>query len=419
MSKIKLPFPHNGQIKVRENARRFNWLSAGRRWRKTTLMMTLAVETVVAGKTFLWGAPTFDQVRIGWNETRKAAGGVFSFKQTTMTAVFDATGGKIIYRSMDNPDNARGHTADRVGFDEIADIDPTAYYEVVRAMLIDTGGDFWGMGTPKGRNWFWREHRAALDRDDSVSWQVPTLGCEIVDGLLIRKPHLMENPDIPFSEIEHLYNTLPQDVFKQEILAEFIENEGSVFRNLLACLNAPNAEPHDHEGHRIIAGVDWGKQQDYTTISAGCIDCRREVVRDRFNKIDYSFQRGRLRALHDKWKFAAILAESNSMGEPIIEQLQLENLPVQSFQTTASTKPPLIENLALAFERAEWQFQNDPTWTSELEAYERKVSPTTGRSQYSAPEGMHDDTVMARALMVWQATNGPLIEIRPDPFANW
>jgi hypothetical protein len=60
----------------------------------------------------------------------------------------------------------------------------------------------------------------------------------------------------------------------------------------------------------------------------------------------------------------------------------------------------MIENLALALEREEWQFQNDPIWTGELEAYERKVSATTGRSTYSAPEGLHDDTVIARALMI-------------------
>src|SRR3990172_3097257 len=179
---IQLPYPHQGQIAIRNESRRFNWLSAGRRWRKTTLMMSLAVDTVLEGKVFLWGAPTFDQVRIGWNETRHAAGGVFNFKLSTMTAEYEKTGGQIIYRSMDDPDNARGHTADRVGFDEIADIAEAAYYEVVRAMLIDTGGDFWGMGTPKGRNWFWREHRAAFDRNDSACWQVPTRGCEIVNG---------------------------------------------------------------------------------------------------------------------------------------------------------------------------------------------------------------------------------------------
>ena len=83
--------------------------------------------------------------------------------------------------------------------------------------------------------------------------------------------------------------------------------------------------------------------------------------------------------------------------------LQRQGLPVIGFTTTAQTKPPLIENMALAFERGEWQWQADPVWTAELEAYERTVSPTTGRSSYSAPAGSHDDTVIARALMLWQA----------------
>ena len=65
---------------------------------------------------------------------------------------------------------------------------------------------------------------------------------------------------------------------------------------------------------------------------------------------------------------------------------------------TASSKPPLIESLALAFEREEVKWLADDVATLELEAYERKVSATTGRSAYSAPEGLHDDTVMARAL---------------------
>ena len=91
------------------------------------------------------------------------------------------------------------------------------------------------------------------------------------------------------------------------------------------------------------------------------------------------------------------------MGEPIIEQLCDEGLSVTGFQTTASSKPQLIENLALTFEREEWQFQDDPVWRLELEAYERTMSRATGRSKYGAPEGMHDDTVMGRALMVWAA----------------
>jgi hypothetical protein len=39
---------------------------------------------------------------------------------------------------------------------------------------------------------------------------------------------------------------------------------------------------------------------------------------------------------------------------------------------------------------------------AELEAFEMRVSATTGRPAYAAPEGVHDDTVIARALM-WRA----------------
>jgi hypothetical protein len=76
------------------------------------------------------------------------------------------------------------------------------------------------------------------------------------------------------------------------------------------------------------------------------------------------------------------------------------------FETTATSKPPLIESLVLAFEREECQWQADPIWTGELEAYEAKYSATTGRPSYSAPEGLHDDTVIARAL-AWQAAIRP------------
>jgi len=405
MPTIRLPYPHIGLQTVRSQQKRFNWLSAGRRWRKTTLGVAIAVEGAINGQRRLWGAPTYDQVRIAWDEARKGAGGVFEFMQTRMTAEFPQSGGAIIFRSLDDPDNARGHTVDGVNLDEVGDIKESAYYEVIRPMLIDTGGDLWGHGTPRGRNWFFREHKAAASRDDSMSWMVPTVGCEIVNGELVRKPHPLENPDIPFAEIQQIFSTTPMDIFRQEILAEFLEGEGVVFRNITACMNAEPQEPKAHKGHPIIMGVDWGKQNDFTALSVGCAKCRVELAIDRFNQIDYAFQRGRLKALAAKWHVTDILAESNAMGVPIIEELQRDNLPVRPFDTTATTKPPLIEHLALVLEREEMQFINDAVWTGELEAYERKVSPVTGRSQYTAPAGMHDDTVMSRALMCHAAVN--------------
>jgi hypothetical protein len=79
-------------------------------------------------------------------------------------------------------------------------------------------------------------------------------------------------------------------------------------------------------------------------------------------------------------------------------------LPVVAFTTTAQSKGPLIESLVLAIEKREVTLLNDPVLINELEAYERTVSKETGRSKYSAPEGMHDDVVISCALG-WMATN--------------
>ena len=388
---------------VQQQAKRFNLLSAGRRWRKTTLAMCIAVEGAMRGQSLLWGAPTFDQVRIGWNETRRACGGYATFVQQRMTVEFPR-GGRIIYRSLDDPDNARGHTGDGIIIDEAGDVKARAWYEVLRPMLIDTTGWAWLIGTPRGRNWFWREWINAQDRDNSMAWQVPTLGVEVVNGVLRRKPHPLENPYIEFAEIEGIFQTTPEDTFRQEILAEFLEHEGVVFRNIAACINAPQSTPAEHKEHRVVMGCDWG-QQDFTALSVVCADCCQEVALDRFNQIDYHVQRQRLAALTEKWGVTEILAEQNSIGTPIIEELQREGLPVAGFMTTATSKPPLIESLALALEREECQWLDILVATGELEAYERKVSPATGRSSYSAPEGLHDDSVIARALAWRMCTN--------------
>ena len=77
---------------------------------------------------------------------------------------------------------------------------------------------------------------------------------------------------------------------------------------------------------------------------------------DRFNQIDYHYQYKRIAELWRRWGVVSAQVETNSIGEPGFEALQRAGLPVSAFTTTATTKPQLIENLALALERTEWQF---------------------------------------------------------------
>jgi len=167
--------------------------------------------------------------------------------------------------------------------------------------------------------------------------------------------------------------------------------------------------------------VDWAQSVDYTALSVVCADCRQEVAHDRFNRIEYSFQRQRLATLAHKWGVDLVVPESNAMGQPVIEELgrdpDMAGVHILPFQTTAASKPPLIESLALALEREECQWIDDPVWTGELEAYEVRYSGQAGRPVYSAPEGVHDDTVMARALAWYGATMPrPVVTAHDNPF---
>lgn len=368
--------------------------------------MSVAVEAALAGQKIIWGAPVYDQARVAFDETRRAVGDIATPNLSRVTWDFPMTGGQIIFRSLDNPDNVRGHTADGVVIDEAADVSPVAWHESLRPMLIDTGGWAWIIGTPKGLNWFHEGFRNALSRDDSMAMSAPTLGAAIEGGKLVRKPHPLENPNVPWSEVEHLFNTMPERSFRQEILAEFLSSDGAVFRGVDQILIHDTPYPREHAGHLTVAGVDWGQQNDFTAISVFCCTCKREVFLDRFNKIDWHFQRGRLLSIIQDWQVRDTLCEINSIGSPNLEALQREapieisgkvKPVIRGFQTTMRSKGDIIRALSLAIEKKTAYFLYDEIAKYELISYEATISEA-GNTKYSAVEGSHDDTVIARAL---------------------
>jgi len=404
---IRLPMPHEGQRRVRLESKRFNVLSAGRRWRKTTLVMPIAVEVMLGGGTVVWGAPTYDQVSTAYEEMRRGCRGVAKFRTSPFMDAEIPGAGRCLFRSLDNPDNARSKTADLVVVDEAGDVLETAWAEVLLPMLMDTHGGAWLMGTPKGRNWFWREHAAAVERATAggewAAWQIPTLGVRIVDGRLVREPHPYENPNISFDEVRELYGRMTERAFRQEILAEFLEDGGSVFRGVRPAASARTLT-HAEPGRRYVMGVDWGKTDDFTVITV-VDDESGEVVRvDRFNQIDYTVQRGRVVSMYEAFHPATVVVERNSIGEPLIEELVRSGLPVQPFTTTNASKSLVIDALALAFERGDIKIPSDPVLLAELEAFEMERLPG-GSFRFAAPAGLHDDMVMSLAF-AWHAHDG-------------
>jgi len=387
--------PHPGQEEVHKSSARFKLLACGRRkrWGKTRLGVNECLDVAAKGGRAWWVAPSYKMSEVGWRPLRQIGTRIGAEIRKVDRQVILPGGGSVSVRSADNPDSLRGEGLDFVVVDECAFVPEAAWNEALRPALSDRLGKAMFISTPKGRNWFWRmwQRGQDSDHDDWMSWQFPT----------------SDNPFIAPSEIEAARMGLPERVFQQEYLALFLDDAGGVFRRVMDAATAKEQEPVP--GRQYAMGVDWGKSNDFTWLTVMDVADKRMVYQDRFNQIDYAVQRGRLQALHERYKCDVIMAESNSMGEPIIEQLQRDGLPVRGFATTNATKAAIIEALALAFEQGAITILNDPTLIGELQAYEMARLPS-GMVRYSAPEGMHDDGVMSLAL-AWSAVadSGPLL----------
>ncbi len=386
---LVLPRPHAAQKIVRQGARRFNVVCMGRRWGKTVLGLIVVVLIALQGKPAAWFSPTYKMLADVWREAKRLTKPIARHVSEQEKRIELITGGVIDFWSLDNPDAARGRKYAGVVIDEAAMVGwlGEAWQAVIRATLTDYAGVAWFFSTPKGRNFFWQIWQLGQDPEQTewASWQMPT----------------STNPYISKSEIEAARQELPDRVFRQEYLAEFVEDAGGVFRGVRECATAQRGKPY---AGTFRMGVDWGQQNDFTVLSVFDATTRAMVDIDRFNKVDWALQRARLKAMNDRWKCETIIAEKNSIGGPNIEALRREGLSVYGFETTAVSKPPLIESLVLAFERKEIAILNEPVLVNELEAYERTVSRETGRSKYGAPEGLHDDCVISCALG-WKAVN--------------
>jgi hypothetical protein len=166
-----------------------------------------------------------------------------------------------------------------------------------------------------------------------------------------------------------------------------------------------------HKGHRLTAGMDWGKLHDWTALSIGCATCERELMLRRWHAEDYPTQRAIVQGIYDQLVKGGIeveiLSEENAMGLPNIEQMRQDGVPVLGLMIREKNKPQLVQGLRLAFERRTWKWVQDPQGWRELEGYEARVLPS-GHVQYNAPEALHDDTIVARMLMLHRTQVGTL-----------
>jgi hypothetical protein len=253
---------------------------------------------------------------------------------------------------------------------------------VITPLLADYDGQLVKLSTPDGLNHFHDDYMRGMTADQGRyrSFRFPT----------------SDNPHISAEYLANERATKPERIFAQEYEAAFLDRDGAVFRKIMGAVR-PHLPAPPVPGREYVMGVDWGRSNDFTVVTVMDIVTHEAVCIDRFNQIDWSMQRGRLIETFNRYRPYIIIAEANSIGQPNIEALQTEGLPVLPFTTTNATKAAIIDLLALSLERQEIGIPDDPILIGELMQYSGTRLPS-GLIQYSAPSGKHDDMVISLAL---------------------
>jgi len=348
----------------------------------------LSLEAALLGAHVAWVAPTYGNSRALWRFLERA--GLQDKRIVTRKSERELViprAGRIGIYTADNSVGMRGEAFDIVICDEAPQYHEEVWSDVLMPTLADRSGRAFLIGTPKGRNWFWREYQRGLaDGTHYASFTAPSSANPLPS---IRRA----------AELARQY--VSDRTYRQEWLAEFVEDGGGVFRRVA---EAATLAPMDRgeDGRYYVIGADWGRTNDATVFAVMDVERRAVVALDRMTNTDYNLQLARLRALSERFGNARVLAELNSMGGPQVERAQAEGVNITGFTTTNTSKAAMIDALALAFERGELSMVADAVAVGELQAYESERLPG-GTLRYSAPQGMHDDCVVAIGLSLWAA----------------
>lgn len=236
---------HPGQSAIFNSQARFKIVAAGRRFGKSHLAaIMLAIEALKtenerghqldAENGVYYVAPTQDQAkRIMWPKLRKLLGyerdGGFIHNENTNDGWIELVNGRKIYiKGADNPDSLRGIGLSFVVLDEYADMKANVWYEILEPALIDVEGSALFIGTPKGKNHFYKLFMGAMEKPTVNEQGLP------VDWTDWEAFHFKstDNPFLKERELQRIMTSgnKPFHIVKQELEASFLSGGGKVLK---------------------------------------------------------------------------------------------------------------------------------------------------------------------------------------------
>lgn len=395
MEQVDLYKPHPKQLEIHqalETDIKYCIVSIGRQFGKSTLGENQAIRWGLENKSWTigWISPIYKQAKKVFKDIEKALAGcgfVKNINKGDLIIEFDS-GSTIQFYSADAYDSIRGETFDALICDEFAFFKPEAWNEVLKATVLVRGKKVLILSTPRGKNQFYQLYNLAEHNKNYVSFRGTSY----------------DNPFIDPEEIKEAERNLPEHVFKQEYLAEFLDNGSSVFRNINECITQqPSNTKAGTSGitsGNLFFGVDLGRSDDYTVLTI-CDKDNNEVYCDRWRHMEWSTIINNIVTQLNKFKPSGYV-ESNGAQDAIFEQIRnkvnYNKNSIQPFVTTSKNKQSIIEDLIVQFEQKDIGILGLDFQINELEVFTYEYNLKTRQIKYSAPTGLHDDYVMSRAI---------------------
>jgi len=373
---VQLYNPHQNQKIIHDSINfepyKYYVLNIGRQFGKSLLAMNQCYYWAFNNSSvqIAWVSPIYRQAKKVFDEMVRAFDGTNLIDKNSSELIIKLKNGSTIqFFSAERYDNIRGFTFDYLVCDEFAFMAEQSWTEVLRATVLIKGKKVLLISTPKGKNHFYN-----IFNLESIDRKYKSFKMTSYDGLASA------------DEIDGARLTLPDNVFRQEYLAEFVDSGTGVFNNV-TINDKPLITP------KYYGGIDLGRADDYTVLTilnekGQMVHCERHRHNTWQNIVDTLVKT--LKAFN-----CMTYVEVNSIGDAIFEQIRAKYSKVEPFTTTSKSKQDAVESLQVANQNKEFTILPIDWLQKEFEIYTYEYSHKTRSIKYSAPQGFHDDGVMS------------------------
>lgn len=317
----------------------------------------------------------------------ESTGLVKSKKSSSGSIEIVFTNGTILEFKSGSSNSLRGTPVNFMVIDEAGYINQNVVESDLLPSLNVAGRKVLICSTPKGKNWLYKYYMMGLDNNQKDYKSFKFLSSD--------------NPSAQQERILLAKQRLPEAVFLQEYLAEFVEG-AEVFRNIydVCCLPVKSSTEQyaqrPVQGDQYYCGIDIGLVNDDTVITI--LNQRGEMVTmERFTNVTSEECLGRILRQLKYWRPVKATIEENNMGLVMYELVKKQYSSVEGFRTTNQSKEEIINRLISAFSVKSIKLFNDDEIKTQLMSFVFEMT-STGKIRYKAADGFHDDIVMSLAL---------------------